>query len=118
MHKRIINLHLISDSTGETLSSVSRAVMSQFENIEANESWSYKLIRKLVLIRALYAPSKLLLMQDPTNGIEPQYAERLVQYLAQLPNTTCIISSADDFVCKHQIFTHYLLSNGKLEKNS
>ena len=37
MNKRIINLHLISDSTGETLSSVSRAVMSQFENIEANE---------------------------------------------------------------------------------
>ena len=57
-------------------------------------------------------------MQDPTNGIEPQYAERLVQYIAQLPNTTCIISSADDFVCKHQIFTHYLLSNGKLEKKS
>ncbi len=37
MNKRIINLHLISDSTGETLSSVSRAVMSQFEDIEANE---------------------------------------------------------------------------------
>jgi ABC-type bacteriocin/lantibiotic exporter with double-glycine peptidase domain len=89
-----------------------------YQNIEANESWSYKLIRKLVLIRALYAPSKLLLMQDPTNGIEPQYAERLVQYIAQLPNTTCIISSADEFVCKHQIFTHYLLSNGKLEKKS
>jgi len=37
VNKRIINLHLISDSTGETLSSVSRAVMSQFEDIEANE---------------------------------------------------------------------------------
>ncbi len=30
-----INLHLISDSTGETLSSVSRAVLSQFEDVEA-----------------------------------------------------------------------------------
>lgn len=32
-----INLHLISDSTGETLSSVSRAVLSQFEGIEATD---------------------------------------------------------------------------------
>lgn len=35
--KKIINLHLISDSTGETIGSVSRAVMSQFENVEARE---------------------------------------------------------------------------------
>ncbi|MES2677536.1 MAG: pyruvate, water dikinase regulatory protein [Pseudomonadota bacterium] len=32
-----INLHLISDSTGETLSSVSRAVLSQFEGVESND---------------------------------------------------------------------------------
>lgn len=37
MEKRSINLHLISDSTGETLSSVARAVLSQFENIETND---------------------------------------------------------------------------------
>jgi regulator of PEP synthase PpsR (kinase-PPPase family) len=30
-----INLHLISDSTGETLSSVSRAVLSQFEDVDS-----------------------------------------------------------------------------------
>ena len=36
-----INLHLISDSTGETLISMSRAVLSQFANIEVNEHvWS------------------------------------------------------------------------------
>ncbi len=34
---KIINLHLISDSTGETLSSVARAVLSQFENIESRD---------------------------------------------------------------------------------
>ncbi len=36
-NKRIVNLHLISDSTGETLSSVSRAVLSQFENVESRD---------------------------------------------------------------------------------
>jgi [pyruvate, water dikinase]-phosphate phosphotransferase / [pyruvate, water dikinase] kinase len=35
--KKTINLHLISDSTGETLSSVSRAVLSQFENVDSND---------------------------------------------------------------------------------
>jgi len=35
--KKIINLHLISDSTGETLSSVSRAVLSQFEDVDSKD---------------------------------------------------------------------------------
>jgi regulator of PEP synthase PpsR (kinase-PPPase family) len=37
MSKKIINIHLISDSTGETLSSVARAVLSQFEGVESND---------------------------------------------------------------------------------
>lgn len=36
-NKKLINLHLISDSTGETLSSVARAVLSQFEGVESND---------------------------------------------------------------------------------
>ena len=36
-----INLHLISDSTGETIGAISRAVLSQFTNVEAEEFvWS------------------------------------------------------------------------------
>jgi regulator of PEP synthase PpsR (kinase-PPPase family) len=34
---RTINIHLISDSTGETLSSVARAVLSQFEGVNSND---------------------------------------------------------------------------------
>jgi [pyruvate, water dikinase]-phosphate phosphotransferase / [pyruvate, water dikinase] kinase len=35
------HLHLVSDSTGETVSSVSRAAMAQFEDVDANEHiWS------------------------------------------------------------------------------
>lgn len=37
MEKKVINLHLISDSTGETLSSVARAVLSQFENVDSKD---------------------------------------------------------------------------------
>ncbi len=37
MTKKTINIHLVSDSTGETLSSVARAVLSQFEGVESND---------------------------------------------------------------------------------
>lgn len=41
MAKKVIHIHLISDSTGETVSSISRSVMSQFEAVEAEEHiWS------------------------------------------------------------------------------
>jgi len=34
---KTINIHLVSDSTGETLSSVARAVLSQFEGVNSND---------------------------------------------------------------------------------
>jgi regulator of PEP synthase PpsR (kinase-PPPase family) len=41
MQKQSIHLHLVSDSTGETVSSVSRAALAQFEGIEPEEHvWS------------------------------------------------------------------------------
>jgi regulator of PEP synthase PpsR (kinase-PPPase family) len=36
-NKKTINLHLISDSTGETLISVARSVLSQFEGVESKD---------------------------------------------------------------------------------
>ncbi len=35
--EKVINLHLVSDSTGETLNSVARAVLSQFEGVDSND---------------------------------------------------------------------------------
>lgn len=41
MDKRVINVHLVSDSTGETVSSICRSVMTQFEDMEVEEHiWS------------------------------------------------------------------------------
>jgi ABC-type multidrug transport system ATPase subunit len=55
-------------------------------------------------------------MQDPTNGLEPKYAARLLNYITNLSNTTCIISSSDELITKHTAFQQYLLINGQLEK--
>ena len=58
MTKKFINLHLISDSTGETLSSVARAVLSQFEGVDSND-FIWPLVRtKPQLERVLESISK------------------------------------------------------------
>jgi hypothetical protein len=58
MNKKTINLHLVSDSTGETLSSVARATLSQFEAVESND-FIWPLIRtKQQLSKALESIEK------------------------------------------------------------
>lgn len=53
-----INLHLVSDSTGETLTSVSRAVLSQFEGVESHD-FIWPLVRsKAQLEKVMEAISK------------------------------------------------------------
>ena len=52
MTEKIVNIHLISDSTGETLSSVARAVLSQFEGVESND-FIWPLIRTKPQLRVL-----------------------------------------------------------------
>lgn len=47
-----LNLHLISDSTGETLGAISRAVMSQFNNIETSE-YMWSLVRTEARLRQI-----------------------------------------------------------------
>ena len=58
MEKKLINIHLISDSTGETLGSVARAVLSQFEGVESND-FIWPLVRtKQELDRAIESIAK------------------------------------------------------------
>jgi regulator of PEP synthase PpsR (kinase-PPPase family) len=51
------NIHLISDSTGETLSSISRAVMSQFEDCTAKE-FVWPLVRTVAHIERIISSVK------------------------------------------------------------
>lgn len=44
MSKKNINLHLVSDSTGETVGSVARAALAQFDDVETEE-YSWTLVR-------------------------------------------------------------------------
>jgi regulator of PEP synthase PpsR (kinase-PPPase family) len=58
--KKTINLHLISDSTGETLISVARSVLSQFEGVESKD-----FIWPLIRTRSQIEKVKEFITQNP-----------------------------------------------------
>ena len=112
MNKRIINLHLISDSTGETLSSVSRAVMSQFENIEANE-----FIWPLTRTKSQIAKAKESIKLNPGIVMYTILEDKLIEDLRSYCNEINIpcISVLSRIISE---FSNYLGSNINLnEKN-
>jgi ABC-type transport system involved in cytochrome bd biosynthesis fused ATPase/permease subunit len=61
----------------------------------------FSVIQKLKLVRALAGEPRLLLLEDPWEGMEMGYRERIEHLLENdLPNTTVIIASNDDAFIK------------------
>jgi ATP-binding cassette, subfamily B, bacterial len=53
-------------------------------------------VQKLLLLRALLNKPRLLLLEEPWLGLEPQYATTIKQYLLNdIPNTTVLVISND-----------------------
>lgn len=75
---------------------------------------SGRIIKKLLLMRALIHKPKLLLLEEPWVGLEPQYVSRIQQYiLNELPGVTVIAVSNDDAFkagCSKQV----ILEDGKI----
>ncbi len=80
----------------------------------AGEGLSGRMMRKILLMRALVHNPRLLLLEEPWLGLEPQYAQSIQEYiLTGMPATTAIIVTGErDFAQRcNQIFT---LNNGTL----
>lgn len=61
----------------------------------AGQHLSSRIIKKILLMRALVQHPKLLLLEEPWLGIEQIYQERIQQYLLRLPDTTVIVITSD-----------------------
>lgn len=100
LEKKILNLHLVSDSTGETLISVARAVMSQFENVEANE-FIWPLIRTKAQIEKVKESIKqspgivlyTILQDDLTESIRKHCADLKIPCISVLTPITTAFSA-------------------------
>jgi ABC-type bacteriocin/lantibiotic exporter with double-glycine peptidase domain len=53
-------------------------------------------IRKILLLRALCGNKKLLLLEEPWEGLETKYKEPIKKYLLNLPADTTVIVVSDD----------------------
>lgn len=80
----------------------------------AGEGLSGRMMRKILLMRALVHNPRLLLLEEPWLGLEPKYAEDIQDYIIHgMPETTVIIVTGErDFAQRcDKVFT---LINGKL----
>mgnify|MGYP006186080615 CR=1 FL=1 len=58
---------------------------------------SSAVIRKVLLLRALVSSPKLLLLEEPWLGLDPDCRRRIEQYLLQeIPATTVVVITNDD----------------------
>ena len=68
------------------------------------------IVKKILLLRALCGDKRLLLLENPWNGLEAELAEKLRAYLLHKSNTTVIISTNDSAGFEHKL----VIKNGKV----
>ncbi len=114
--EKIINLHLISDSTGETLSSVARAVLSQFEGVDSND-FTWPLVRtKAQLEKVMESISKApgivlytILQDDLTDALRKHCYELKIPCIPVLSHIIAEFSNYLGMNISHTIGRQHLL---------
>ena len=73
-----------------------------------------RIVQKLLLLRALVMQPRLLLLEEPWLGLEPQYTQQIKDYLLrQLPATTCFVVS-NDTTYSHEFDTIIWIDKGRI----
>jgi len=68
------------------------------------------IVKKILLLRALSGDKRLLLLENPWNGLEAELAEKLRMYLLKKSTATVIISTNDPAGFEHKL----VIKNGKV----
>ena len=68
------------------------------------------IVKKMLLLRALSGDKRLLLLENPWNGLDAELAEKLRMYLLKKSNATVIISTNDPAGFEHKL----VIKNGKV----
>ena len=68
------------------------------------------IVKKILLLRALSGDKRLLLLENPWNGLDAELAEKLRIYLLKKSNATVIISTNDPAGFEHKL----VIKNGKV----
>lgn len=80
----------------------------------AGQHLSGRIIKKILLMRALVQHPKLLLLEEPWQGMEPVYQEKLQQYLLKYLADTTIIVVTNDQQFSSQCDKVFMLDKGTI----
>lgn len=80
----------------------------------AGQHLSGRIIKKILLMRALVQQPKLLLLEEPWQGMEPVYQEKLQQYLLKYLADTTIIVVTNDQQFSSQCDKVFMLDKGTI----
>ena len=83
---------------------------------DSDTELSFSSRKKILLLRAMLGHKRLLLLENPTEGLTEDFANKLTQYLVKMKQQTTIIivsQSTDLFSIADQQF---ILTNGRIDK--
>lgn len=63
---------------------------------QTNTELSFSLRKKILLLRAMLGKKRLLLLEDPIDGMNPGFIEKLLSYLAKIKHHTTIVIVSED----------------------
>lgn len=81
---------------------------------ETDTEVSFSTKKKILLLRALLGSNRLLILEDPIEGMDQDFSEKLVDYLRQIKKHTTVVIVSENEKLIHEADQHLMLEYGKI----
>ncbi|RZJ34493.1 MAG: ABC transporter ATP-binding protein, partial [Chryseobacterium sp.] len=87
-----------------------------FTNIsETDTEMSYSSKKKILLLRALVGGKRLLILEDPLDGMNDEFKIKMTNYLLKLKETTTIVIVSEDITLINNANQHLHIEEGMVK---
>ncbi|PRD54649.1 peptidase domain-containing ABC transporter [Sphingobacterium gobiense] len=81
---------------------------------ETDTEVSFSTKKKILLLRALLGSNRLLILEDPIEGMDRDFSEKFVDYLRQIKKYTTVVIVSENEKLIHEADQHLMLEYGKI----
>lgn len=81
---------------------------------ETDTEVSFSTKKKILLLRALLGSNRLLILEDPIEGMDQNFSEKLVSYLREIKKSTTIVIVSENEKLISEANQHLMLEYGKI----
>lgn len=81
---------------------------------ETDTEVSFSTKKKILLLRALLGSNRLLILEDPIEGMDQDFSEKLVSYLREIKKSTTIVIVSENEKLISEANQHLVLEYGKI----